>query len=370
MSKNITLDQSLQAYRVMNTPTKFSWKQHWAQETFSNRDLFSCEDYERRQFSKRLKECQVTIAPHIKTKPGDKLDICTLEDLVKIIVDPNNKDIVKSNRKVIYSTANGERPVGNSAYDNWNGFQIIDLDIKNESIAKKLKRIIFNKLYKCNWFLGTTLSSSGMGIHVYTKITVPQDDDVDRKKRKLLYLTNFRHKFSFVYLVCISSLEEIGCTKDDILKWMDISMFRPQQGGYIGYDQRPLINTGFFEDFIYVNFDNVEDIGHPDIDWVAHPDLKEIFKRWEYFEDDEGESLEVNVLDKPEPMFNMHNKVHYKHFERWRLANTLVNLYGKIKGYQYLRQICSNNIKIKSFRQTVRQQLCTKNLLMYGLLID
>ena len=61
MSKNISLDQSLQAYRVMNTPTKFSWKQHWAQETFSNHDLLACEDYERRQFAKRLQECQVTI---------------------------------------------------------------------------------------------------------------------------------------------------------------------------------------------------------------------------------------------------------------------------------------------------------------------
>ena len=273
-----------------------------------------------------------------------------LEDLVKTIIDPKNKDVIKSNRKVIYSTANGERPIGKDAFDMWNGFQIIDLDIKDKERATKLKKIIFNKLYKCNWFLGTTLSSSKEGLHVYTKITVPQNDDMDRKKRKLLYLTNFRHKFSFVYLACISALEELQCTKEDIIKWMDIMMFKPQQGGYIGYDPYPLINTHFFEDFIYVNFDNVEDIGHPDIDWVSHPDLKEIFKRWEYFEDDESETLSVNVLDKPDPIFNMHNKVHYKHFERWRLANTLVHLYGKDKGFQYLRQICSNNIKDKELQ--------------------
>ena len=30
MSKNISLEQSLQAYRIMNTPTQLSWKQHWA----------------------------------------------------------------------------------------------------------------------------------------------------------------------------------------------------------------------------------------------------------------------------------------------------------------------------------------------------
>jgi hypothetical protein len=36
-------------------------------------------------------------------------------------------------------------------------------------------------------------------------------------------------------------------------------MFKPQQGAFIGYDEHPLINTRFFEDFIYVNFDNIED---------------------------------------------------------------------------------------------------------------
>ena len=36
MIKNISLEQSLQAYRVMSTPTQLSWKQHWANEVFTN----------------------------------------------------------------------------------------------------------------------------------------------------------------------------------------------------------------------------------------------------------------------------------------------------------------------------------------------
>lgn len=344
MENNISLEQSLQAYRVMNTPTKYSWKQHWALEEFNENDMLLLDDIDKRQYSKRLKECDISIMNSITASMGVKT---TLLDLVNTIISLNNKDIDKSNRKVVYSTSNGERPVGDKAFELWNGFQVIDMDIKNESLAEHLKEVIFNKLYKCNWFLGVTKSASGTGLHIYTKISIPESDSNDIKKKRLLYLTNFRHKYSFVYISCLSASEELDFTKDDLKGWMDISMFRPQQGAFIGYDPHPLINTRFFEDFIYVNFDNIEDIGHPDIDWITHPDLKMIFKRWEWFEEDSSSQINIEVLDKPLLEFDTHTKVHYKHFERWRLANTLVKLYGFKQGYNYLRLICANTVKDK-----------------------
>lgn len=344
---NLSLEQSLQAYRVMNTPTKFSWKQHFAQEVFSNNDVLLCDDDEKKQFSKRLKECQITICSNIKQTQGT---VCTLEELINTIISKDNKKLNKADRKVVYSTSNGERPIGKKAFELWNGFQVIDMDIKNESLAKQLKEHIFNKLYKCNWFLGVTLSASGKGLHVYTKIAVPQTDQNDDQKKKMLYLVNFRHKYSFVYLSCLSAADELGFTKDDVLKWMDLAMFKPQQGAFIGYDEHPLINTHFFEEFIYVNFDNVEDIGHPDVDWLTYPDLKSIFKRWEWFEDNDNADLNVEVTEAKDLDTDIKNKVHYKHFERWRLANTLVKIYGLEKGYKYLRLICSNNIKDKELQ--------------------
>ena len=345
-AKETTLDQSLQAYRVMNTQTQYSWKQHWAQEEFSSPDMMDLDIIDRKQYSKRLKECDISIMPNIQAKVGSK---CTLEDLVNIVSDPNNKNISKGNRRVVYSTSNGERPIGNKAFELWNGFQVIDMDIKNEAVAKSLKVHIFNKLNRCNWFLGVTLSASGMGLHIYTKIAIPEADD-DIKKRRLLYLTNFRHKYSFVYIACLSVMNELDFTKEDLVKWMDLMMFKPQQGAYIGYDPHPLINTRFFEDFIYVNFDNVESMGSPDIDWITYPDLKVLFKRWEWFDEDDSEQLHVEVLEKPELEFDTHNKIHYKHFERWRLANTLVSLYGKDQGYKYLRMICANTVKDKELQ--------------------
>ncbi len=331
----------------MNTPTKYSWKQHWAQETFSNDDALLLDEDERKQFSKRLEECQATIFPNLFTHEGV---IGSLKDLVNTAVNKEFRNTKKENRKVIYSTSTTERPVGETAFALWNGFQVIDLDIKNAELAKEIKKIIFEKLKNCNWFLGVCLSSSKMGLHVWTKIAVSEKDNEDIKKKRLLFLTNFRHKYSFVYLSILSGCDKLGYTKNDILKWMDLAMFKPQQGAIIGYDPHPLISSHFFEDFIYVNFDSIDDIGCPELDWITYPDLKEVFKRFDYFVDDEKNNIQIEVTDKPLLEFDTHNKVHYKHNERWRLANTLVSLYGFEQGYKYLRMITSNAVKDKELQ--------------------
>ena len=341
MSKNIKLEQSLQAYRVMSTPTQLSWKQHWANEVFTNDSYMDCSAEEKYQFVKRLEESECTICDNIRQTKGSSK---TIKDLLYTILDINNKTIRKINRKVVYSTSNGERPIGKKAFELWNGLQVIDMDIKDAKLASQLKQWIFDHLKKCNWFIGVVTSSSGKGLHIYTKITIPESEN-DTDKKKLLYLTNFRHKYSFVYIVCINAMEKFGYTKDQLLQWMDLAMFKPQQGAFIGYDEHPLINTHYFEDFIYVNFDH--DLNG--VDWMTYPDLKDIFKRWEWFENDDND-LKIEVREAKDLEIDTHNKVHYKHNDRWRLANTLVSLYGTEKGYQYLRMICSNAIKDKELQ--------------------
>lgn len=339
--QNISLEQSLQAYRVMNTPTQLSWKQHWANEVFTNDSYIDCNESEKNQFIKRLEESECTICSNIKQTKGESK---TLKHLLYTILDKSNQNISKINRKVIYSTSNGDRPIGKKAFELWNGLQVIDMDIKDAKLANQLKQWIFDHLKKCNWFLGVVLSSSGKGLHIYTKITIPESEN-DANRKKILYLTNFRHKYSFVYIVCINAMDKFGYTKEQLLQWMDLSMFKPQQGAFIGYDEHPLINTHYFEDFIYVNFD--EDLSG--LDWMTYPDLKEIFKRWEWFENND-EDLKIEVREAKDLSIDTHNKTHYKHNDRWRLANTLVKLYGMEKGYQYLRMICSNAIKDKELQ--------------------
>lgn len=346
------LEKSLQQYRILHTPTQFSVYQFWANQTFSHDNLFDCTEEEQEQFRGRMEESTLTFCDSIKAREGK---IGTLHTLVAMLRDPRRKDVPKIERTVLYTSTDGQRPVGSKAFAQWGGLQIIDMDIKNRELAEALKAGIFERLKKYNWFLGVAFSSSGKGLHVYTKIRIPEEESPDPQKKKLLYLTNFRHKYSFVYLACTKIIpglkDEEGneVTKELLMKWMDFAMFKPQQGAFVGYDPEPLINTHFFEDFIYVNFDNVEDMGHPDVDWVTYPDLREAFKRWEWFEEDDQPAT-IEVKNAPLLEVDTHAKVHYKHFERWRLANTLVSLYGLEQGSRYMRMICSNEIATKEIQ--------------------
>ena len=110
--QNIHLEQALQAYRLLHTPSRLSWKQHLVNETFSNCDLFVCSPEERQQFYKRLEDCHVTIADNVRTK------YCRTTNLIEIIhtlINPARQSIKKIDRSIVYSSDNGERPIGKDA---------------------------------------------------------------------------------------------------------------------------------------------------------------------------------------------------------------------------------------------------------------
>lgn len=356
-AKDLTLEKVTQAFRVISKPPHTSWRYNMSGD-FSNAELNKCNAEEKIRFLRCLARIPITIHNNYRVGGDKKSDPATLETILKMLSDPAREKIAKNNRSIIYSTADGYRPISDTAFAKWNGFQVIDMDIDSEKIASDLKPIIFNALQKCNWFLGVALSSSHKGLHIYTKIMVPDEDNPI--KQKMLFLTNFRHKYSFVYLACIKAAEQIGFTKDDLLSWMDLAMFKPQQGALIGYDPDALINTGFFEDFIYIGFDNVEDIGCPEIDWVTYPDLKSVFARWEWFDSSDDKLFlqkeNVENLGDCGPDGAEHERIHYKHNDRWRIANTLVNIFGKraenneidpTLAIKYMRQVVSLKVPDK-----------------------
>lgn len=378
---SISLTKSLEAYRVLSAPREMGAKASFGLDDPSDDNILNCNKFEVGQWSNRMKSIPITISPKVSGfKGGDFMGLGSLLDIKQILTDPSNACPVdrtaptlspkdqkalkawKMSRKLIYSTSDGRRPVRNSAYASWNGFQVIDMDIHNYRIAKRLKFSIFRALKKCNWFYGVTFSSSMKGLHIYTKIAVPDDVHGDVQKARLLFWTNFRHKYSFVYIACLSAIKELEGTEDefseeDLIKWMDFAMMRPTQGAFIGYDSTPYINARFAEDFIYICFDNIEDTGHPEIDWVTYPKLRQIFQRQEFFADVVGDTPTTDILNEKDENGHLTDqvsvtgqKIHYKHAERWKLANTLVNLYGIQKGYSYLRAICSNDVKDKELQ--------------------
>ena len=208
-----------------------------------------------------------------------------------MLYDASYKNTDKIQRKVVYSTSTNSRPIGNSSYLIWNGMQIIDLDIKDEMIASNLKQNIFDELKRYHWFLGVCKSASGKGLHIWTKITPLS---FEATNRKVEYLCNFRHKYSYVYIVLTKYASQYGYTKDKIFEYMDMAMAKPQQGIFISSDNTALLNTNFKDLRLDVNFESAFVSGVESINWISHPDLKDIFHKLEWF-NTERETDDVDV---------------------------------------------------------------------------
>ena len=264
-------------------------------------------------------------------------------DIYNLILDPIYRNTEKINRKVVYSSMLPNRPIGDEAFNTWNGLQIIDLDIKDAEIANKLKPVIFEELKKYHWFLGICKSASGKSLHVWTKIT---PISIKAENKRVEYLCNFRHKYSYIYIVLSKYANKYGYEKEKIEEFMDMAMAKPQQGIFISSDENVLMSTNFLDQRLDVNFEPAFETGVESIDWIAHPDLKNIFSKLEWFNNenfDRQSNLKLtevsNVTDRDE---SKNIKKHYKHAQRWQLANTLTNIYGYDKALQYMLEICKN----------------------------
>lgn len=274
--------------------------------------------------------------------------------IYKLLYDENYASVEKIKRRVVYSSSSNNRPIGDIAYQVWNGLQIIDLDIKNSELASKLKDILFDELKKFNWFLGVCKSASGKGLHVWTKI-VPIS--IEFKNRKIEYLCNFRHKYSYVYVVLNKYAKELGYTKQNILDFLDMAMAKPQQGIFISSDNA-YMNSNFQDLRLDVNFEGAFDCGVSSVDWIAHPDLKQIFSKLEWFNNetfDKTNNIEIqnigNITDRD--VNKSKGPKHYKHAQRWQLANTLTNLFGETDAFKIMCEICKNT-ETKELRGDVK----------------
>lgn len=336
--KNQTLTETLNAFKQMSKSYNDFVQNNDNELTYSEYNFLKCTREEQEQFFNdqlQLLECLVTNS--IYDKQGL---IWNWYDIFKLLYDVSYKNTEKIQRKVVYSTSTNTRPIGDSSYLIWNGMQIIDLDIKDEIIASNLKQNIFDELKKYHWFLGICKSASGKGLHVWTKITPLS---IEASNRKVEYLCNFRHKYSYVYIVLTKFASQYGYTKDKIFEYMDMAMAKPQQGIFISSDNTALLNTNFKDLRLDVNFETAFVSGVESINWISHPDLKEIFHKLEWFNTDrETDDVDVSNISgiNDRDIKNSKGKVHYKHAQRWQLANTLTSIYGHDKALTLMVEIC------------------------------
>ena len=337
--KNQSITDILNNFRAMSTD--YSQFSNDNEETFnySSRNFNECTDEEKQNFfNDQLQFVECLVTNSIYDKSGI---IWNWYDIYKLLYDVSYKNTEKIQRKVVYSTAGNNRPIGDGSYNIWNGLQIIDLDIKDAELATNLKGVLFKELNKYNWFLGVCKSASGKGLHVWTKITPLA---IESSNRKIEYICNFRHKYSYVYIVLTKYSKDYGYTKDKILEFMDMAMAKPQQGIFISSDNTSLLNTNFRDLRLDVNFESAFVSGVESINWISHPDLKEIFHKLEWFNTD-GEStnnIEVSNISgiNERDLKRRKGSQHYKHNQRWQLANTLTSIYGSEKALEIMVEIC------------------------------
>ena len=308
------------------------------QEIYSSINFKECSKEEQDRY---LDSVLSMVSCLITNSIYDKVGIVqSWKDIWMLTQDPIYKNVEKASRKVVFSVSSNNRPIGEKSFSMWNGIQIIDIDIKNKKIANELKLKIFEDLNKYHWFLGVAKSASGKSLHVWTKITPISYTD---ENKKIEYLCNFRHKYSYLYIVLTKYMKEIGYTKDDIFDWLDMAMAKPQQGIFITSDSKALLSTNFIDLRLDANFETAFDTGLESIDWISHPDLKNIFAKLEWFNTENNQKKSVDItavsdINDVDPSKCIRR--HYKHAQRWQLANTLTSLYGYDKALQYMVAIC------------------------------
>lgn len=305
---------------------------------YSSKDYDRCTPEEQELFNQDLMMVESLVCKSIYDKSGITY---SWNDIWKLIHDQSYRRVEKINRKVVYSACSLSRPIGDNAYNTWNGLQIIDLDIKNAALSEKLKHLLFKDLCMFHWFLGVCKSASGKGLHVWTKIS-PISTDFDT--RKVEYLCNFRHKYSYVYISLLKHCTELDYTNETVLQFMDMAMAKPQQGIFISSDNQALMSTGFQDLRLDVDFKPAYNTGIESVDWISHPDLKKVFSKLEWFNNekfDPEKNIEVSAVSNiSDRNLSKSIKKHYKHAQRWQLANTLTSIYGYDKALKVMTEIC------------------------------
>lgn len=328
----------LNKFRVMSSEYQSFTKDKSIRVTNGPADYRIADEDDKMELRGRLQSVECLVTNSIYDNDGF---IYNWNDIYKLLLDPVYKNTQKTYRKVVFSTSGTVRPVGEKSFDIWNGLQIIDLDIKDAVIAERLKEYIFNDLSKYHWFLGVCKSASGKGLHVWTKIT---PISITSSKRRIEYLCNYRMKYSYVYIILCKYASELGYTKEQILEYLDMAMAKPQQGIFISSDDTAKLSVNFYDTRLDVNFESAFDTGIESINWISHPELKDIFSKLEWFNRDTFNKAQnvtasnISNINDRDP--SKSRRRHYKHTQRWQLANTLTSLYGYDKALELMYEIC------------------------------
>ena len=276
-------------------------------------------------------------------------------ELLKLILSDKLKVLQKSQRPQIYYTSDGIRP-DNTQYHKWNGMQVFDLDLKYAKCFKdihvsEIKQQLFASLCHYKWLIGVGLSSSGNGIHIYTKVARPHHYYIEESQNEMYerywYRMSFVQKYAAIRWV-MENVCHIDNGEDPKHPVIDFAVCKISQGIRVAWDPDFLINPNFEDIQPCVGYHIPPQKGLEIQDWLTTSEITEsrIFRMWieqnEETEkilngisvethDAEYEDSEVSIPESGK-ITSYQGDVYYQ--LRYNVCNTLAAFFGE-EGRQY-----------------------------------
>lgn len=305
----------------------------------------------------------------------------SIGEIIELLQTPEINDVSKQNRQLLIPTISGDRIVGENVYLEWSGLQVFDADLKFSSKfvekwgndASQCRDILFNKLKKYPWLLGITLSASGRGLHIYTKVSrmhhIFKEDDANIENQKYWYRMSYIQKHAIIAYVLdvhcgITDVYDIVKNGKKTEKIIDSAAAKPSQGIAINYDANAKWSTNFIDLYPVLFYHIPPDEGLSPEDWLLHPKLKIHYTSWfqEWAENDEDnveitkslQSLEIQIDDSIQidniNAIDMENLAKGdKYNTRWRVCNTIMHSFGNT---EYARKLCHHILQTTKTKTT------------------
>lgn len=300
----------------------------------------------------------------------------TLGELLIEITNPERATVDKEFRPQIYMTYGTIRPSKDDYYK-WNGMQVFDLDLKQwirdyNGDINELKHELHSHLIHYHWYLWICTSSSGKGLHIYTKVTPPHHVYTDIIKNN--YISEYWFKINYLtkQSVIYEMLENISNDDNNMVqfpdefenRYLDNVLQRVTAGIRLSQDDKPLVNNNFIDMHVgwalgqtsdgYSSTEKINEVLLRDtklrsiIDKdLAVKDISE-YRKQEEIDLSKFVSLGADINNiNPLPRSNINYIV------RYNVCNTLASLFGK-EGLPIAHKVldsygCNNVGEINSF---------------------
>lgn len=254
-------------------------------------------------------------------------------------------------------------------YTQWSGVQLFDIDIKDSVISSQVRDGLHEKLKHYPWYVATTLSTSGSGLHIYTYEDISNlyngkllhqfmelgRKDLVENTLKYFYKYTYTKKGNIIENIILKNFQDLASEANQrnekshiIEEWIDLHSDKITQPLYISSDKDIKINPNFEVVSIFYpckQYDNQEQYSFlinpkdkakkynktpiakskkfqsPSFSKSDNPGLRK--KDWNIvcpFNDDSNIEDIKKLLHSPE---------HLDYSGRWNVANTLSFLFPK-----------------------------------------